>query len=265
MRDQLTRPNLSFWYVCGRALLRPACMLALGFSLVALCVSPVAAVCGVVAALFILGLSLSRPSTWRRAARERDQRWNALPPSWAITDARVRGAVTAIEDGMREVKHLLPTLPPRVQAQLRHLGTSLDGARACAAELVRRATWLGDFARTDRREGLQREFDKLCETAADAPEGAKGAFDAAIQARLQQLTALAEIDAERERALADLLRVAAVVGALPHRIAALCVAHADYLNGTSRSVDDVLVALESEVRAPQLLIQRALAEARPPD
>jgi len=264
MEDQLSRPRLGLAHVLARALIRPASVGMIVFAALALLVSPAVALGVSLALLMLLGFYITRPAIWQEAARQRDREWRSLPPTWTLSDSRLREAVTAIEDGINAVKALLPSVPASVREQLRHIEGNLQGLESCAAELVRRASWLGGFTNVERRDHVRRELERTGELAAKAPADARSPYEAAIRAREEQLRAFEAVEAEREASLAKLARLAAIIESLPHRIATLSLVSADYVNDVRSNFDQALATLERDLQTPQAVIGHVLTDEASP-
>jgi hypothetical protein len=245
--------------VLGRALAGPLNLGVLGAAALGAAVLaswPIAALGGA-AYLALVAADLSSAEFWRRVLTGRDPPAR-LPSPGALRDPEVRAAVARIVAARGEVDAAVKTTPAHVQ---RHAVSALDAIRELEvqmAELAKRADELSRFLASTDPVAARRDAEALAAKAAHTADPvARAGYEAAATAGRERVTALTEIAAARERALAHLARIEGAIKALPSQLVRLRTlddqatdaltgdigAELERMNTELRAVEDVLTAL----------------------
>jgi uncharacterized membrane protein YccC len=119
-----------------------------------------------------------------------------------------------------------------------------------ATRLVRRAEDLTRYLATVDVRPIRYEVENLARRAAAARDAeTRSQFDRARATRIEQLRAIDDIAAARERAIANLSRMTATLEALPPQIVRMQALDAQALDTVSGQVSDELEHINEEMRA----------------
>jgi len=167
----------------------------------------------------LVAADVVNPSFRRLALSGRSETPATLPRSEAIQDPAVRAAADAVRAALADLRKTVAATPERVR---RHIQSSVDSVLELerhAAALVARAEVLAGFLASVDVVALRGESEALAERArrtADAE--ARAQYEKAHAAADEQLRAVGDIKAARERILASLSRIAATLHAVPAKV-----------------------------------------------
>jgi hypothetical protein len=188
-----------------------------------------------------------------------------LPPPQALGDFEVRLAARSLVDARAAAMHAValasPSLGPEVAALPARLAEVEEHARPLVLECDRLGCFL--FYRA-RRPELERESRQLAAEITRAPAGARREYEAAREIVLHQLHICDELSAERERLLAVLTHIAALLRAVPLELARLSL-HEARLGGAcderpARAPLEAMLAQLAEASGLRRDLQRQLVE-----
>ncbi len=247
--------------VLATAALDPASLLVAGSSPVIALVlgSRWLLLLGLIAYVVVVAWKFTRQETWRRALEEENAANRALPDPMRLSDPNLRSLVTAIRAGRSQALRALAELPDDVRGHVAFAPECLRSLERCAVRLVGRADVLGRYLKTVRRETVLGELARL-EILSDraGSDEARLQYQRARAAREQQLHALDELAKAQERLTAGLLRVVAIVEALPSRLVHLGTLSADAREDLFGDVDEHLDRMGGELHTSEQALQGVL-------
>jgi hypothetical protein len=202
---------------------------------------------GGIAYAALIAWDLASPAFWKKAS---DPEPAAFPEIASLTDTAAREAVQSFLDGRARLEAVLAETPDEVR---RHLGGVLRSIRELevgAIRLVQRAEGLSRYLATTDAEPVRREAKKLAEKAKAArDEATRQDYESAKALREEQLRALDDIAAARERALANLTRMIATLESLPPKIVRMRALDAQAMDALSGSMSDELERINGDMKA----------------
>lgn len=200
----------------------------------------------------LVAWDLSTPAFWRQVLGGRPEEADAarLPEPEVLKDARVRDAVRAIASAREQVERTLKESPESVRSHLGLALSSLHELEGRAARLAARgeelARFLGSADAGAVREGIRLAAEQAAGTR-DAE--ARAHYESARVAREEQLAALVDIDAARERVLAHLSRIAATYQGLPAKVMRLRALDAQATESMYGDLNEELGRMNGEIGA----------------
>lgn len=201
----------------GRALLDPLGLVVLGGAGAAFAATHLAPVLGVGGLAWAALVALKLLGKGEVAASAGDD--EALPGPEAFLDEAVKANIRALHQAHQERGRVLKETPPALRETLR---SALESARELeqhAVALASRAEGLNDYLRTQDRAAIAADAQRLSEAATKVVDAAaRDEYGRAVGAKGEQLRALDDISAARERALANLSRIVSTLAALPTKI-----------------------------------------------
>ncbi|HEY4240879.1 MAG TPA: hypothetical protein VGM88_13745 [Kofleriaceae bacterium] len=213
---------------------------------VALASWPIAALGGA-AYVALVATDLSSADFRRRVLFGRARR-EPLPNAGEIVDADVKAAAEKIRQARAELSWVLKDLPERVQRNVKPALASVDELESHASRLVTRADSLSRYVSGDVASAT-READGLRLKAAAATDPAvKAEYDAAATAASERAAALRQVGQARERALANLARIAAAMHAVPAKLVRLDALDAQATDELTGNLGSELTHLNSDLR-----------------
>jgi chromosome segregation ATPase len=181
---------------------------------------PVLALGGVAYAALV-AWDLATPGFWREtlSGNSKEEVSARLPDADSLRDARVRDAVRAITAARAQLERTLKEAPESVRSHLELVLSSLHELEGRAARLAVRGEELARFLGQVDPGAVREQLRLAAEQAAGTRDAeARAQYESARAAREEQLSALVDIDAARERVLANLSRIAATYQGLPAKV-----------------------------------------------
>src|ERR1043165_2551333 len=195
----------------------------------------------------------------RRRARAKRRRImdviGGMPDLDDIRDPETRATVEKMLAARQNLQKVIDDTPPDILMQRQKTKDSLIQLDIYASTLVKRAEDTTAYLRSVNLPALVQEVKMLAMKAAQAkdPE-ARASFDQAKNARMEQIRALKELKANKERVDADLMRVVAVLGALPTKIVRLRALDAQAMEQLSGDITHDLTAMGEELKTSEQVI-----------
>jgi hypothetical protein len=132
-----------------------------------------------------------------------------------------------------------------------------------AASLVRRAEDSTKYLSTVNLPALVNEVKTLATRAATAKDpGARASFDQAKDARMDEIRSLKELRANKERIYADLMRVVALMCALPTKIVRLRALDAQAMEQLSGDITQDLQSIGEELQTSERVLRDLVPASR---
>jgi phage shock protein A len=189
-----------------------------------------------------------------------------------------RGLVERVSRQVKEGEALITKLTAQAKAYLK-LGNrdmaaqfalqltktlaTLDEMDGYAASLVRRAEDSTKYLSTVNLPALVNEVKTLATRAATAKDpGARASFDQAKDARMDEIRSLKELRANKERIYADLMRVVALMCALPTKIVRLRALDAQAMEQLSGDITQDLQSIGEELQTSERVLRDLVPASR---
>ncbi|MBN1207130.1 MAG: hypothetical protein JXB05_19750 [Myxococcaceae bacterium] len=198
----------------------------------------------------LVAWDLASPTFWRETLSGKAEGPLKLPDPNKLQDPRLRDAVRAIREAHQELERALEGAPPGVRNHMGLALLSLNELRERATRLVARGEELARYMSTvdlERVRAQIRQADEQARSARDAE--ARAQFESARAAREEQLAALVDIDAARERVLANLSRIAATMQGLPAKVVRLRALDAQATESMYGDLNEELGRMNGEIGA----------------
>ena len=159
---------------------------------------------------------------------------------------RLRGL--AEERGRERLDEVIAETPDEVKGHLGGVMSSMTEMEAGAARLVTRAEELGRYLATTDAEPVRREIHSLAEKARGSRDPqTRASYESAKGMREEQLRALDDIAAARERVVASLARMTATIEGLPPKIVRMKALDAQAMDALSGSMSDELARINGDM------------------
>jgi hypothetical protein len=172
-----------------------------------------------------------------------------LPPPAKVRDPALRRAVEGLLAARTELAKVLGETPDDIKANLAGAIGQLAELERHAALLVGRGDGLARYLATVDAAGARRELaDVEAHIASARDSAARAQYQTARAARIEQLQALADVDAAMDRIRAQLSTIVATVEGLAPKIVRMRALDAQAMDELSGSVTDELAHMNNEVR-----------------
>jgi hypothetical protein len=161
----------------------------------------------------------------------------------------------------QHLQKVIDETPSDVLMQLQKTRDSLSQLELYASSLVKRAEDTTTYLQSVNLPALVQEVKLLATKAAQAkdPE-ARASFDQAKNARMEQIRALKDLKANKERVDANLMRVVAVLGALPTKIVRLRALDAQAMEQLSGDITHDLTTMGEELKTSEQVIRELVPQ-----
>jgi hypothetical protein len=193
-----------------------------------------------------------------RRGRKKSKRkllFSGIDPD-AITDPDMKAAVLKIIAARERLQKVIDETPPDVLLQLQQTMASLDEMQSYAASLIERSESTAKYLASVNLPALVQEVKTLAQRAAAAKDQqARASFDEAKNARMDEIRSLKDLRANKERVEANLMRVVAVLGALPTKIVRLRALDAQAMEQLSGDLTHDLTAMGEELKTSEKVIR----------
>jgi hypothetical protein len=213
----------------------------------------------------VWGITVAIDAIRRRRARAKRKRImetiGGMPDLDDIRDPETRATVAKMMTARANLQKVIDDTPSDVLMQLQKTTDSLIQLELYAASLVKRAEDTTAYLRSINLPHLVQEVKMLATKAAQAkdPE-ARASFDQAKNARMEQIRALKDLKANKERVDANLMRVVAVLGALPTKIVRLRALDAQAMEQLSGDITHDLTAMGEELKTSEQVIRQLVPQ-----
>lgn len=199
----------------------------------------------------------------RRARKKPKRNFGVMPDPDTISDPDARTAVNRIIDARAAIQQVIDETPPDVVMQLTKTLATLDEMEGYAASLVRRAEDSTKYLSSVNLPALVQEVKQLATRAAAAKDpSARASFDQAKDARMDEIRSLKELRANKERIYADLMRVVALMCALPTKIVRLRALDAQAMEQLSGDITQDLRSIGEELQTSERVLRDLVPASR---
>jgi hypothetical protein len=176
-----------------------------------------------------------------------------------IKDPTTRTAVQKMLANKAQLQKVLDETPADLQVHLTNTLGSLDELEMHAVRLVERAEDITTHLSQMNLPALVAEVKQLATRAAVAKDpSARASFEEAKQARMEEIRSLKELKTTKDRIDANLMRVVAVLGALPTKVVHMRALDAQALDQLSGDVSHDLHAISEELETSEKVIKQQL-------
>jgi hypothetical protein len=181
----------------------------------------------------------------------------SLPDPKTITDPDTRAAVERILESKADLEKVLDETPPDVIANLSTTLASLHELETYAARLVERGEDLTRHLKGVDLGDLVAEVKQAAARAEAASDpDAKKTFEEAKATRMDEIRTLRELRTAKERIDANLMRVVAVLGALPTKVVHMRALDAQAMDRISGDMNTELAAVGDELKTSEAVIKQ---------
>ena len=179
-----------------------------------------------------------------------------------IRDPQTRSAVQKILANKARLQTVLDETPEDLQVHLTNTLGSLNELEMHAVRLVERAEDITSHLANMNLPALVAEVKQLATRAVAAKDpAARQSFEEAKQARMDEIRSLKELKMTKDRIDANLMRVVAVLGALPTKIVHMRALDAQALDQLSGDITHDLSAIGEELKTSEQVIRQQLVPA----
>jgi hypothetical protein len=197
----------------------------------------------------------------RRRARKK-RKGTSIPmmkdPS-DIKDPATRSAVQKILANKAALQQALDETPTDLQVHMTKTLGSLDELEMYAVRLVERAEDICTHLANMNLPALVAEVKQLATRAAVAKDPVtRQSFEEAKQARMDEIRSLKELKTTKDRIDANLMRVVAVLGALPTKVVHMRALDAQALDQLSGDISHDLSTIGEELKTSEQVIKQQL-------
>lgn len=207
---------------------------------------PIAAIGGIAYAALV-AWDMSSEKFWKKAVADEPPE---LPDPKDLADPATREGVQGILKARKDLEGVLEETGDEVKS---HLGMTLSSVAELeqrSIRLIQRAEDLFRYLSKTEPALVHQDIARLEERARAARDPqARKEYESARAAREDQLRALTDIAAARDRALANLSRVVATLEGLPAKVVRMRALDAQAMDQISGSMHDELEHMNSEMQA----------------
>ncbi|HEY5945515.1 MAG TPA: hypothetical protein VIV40_08485 [Kofleriaceae bacterium] len=176
-----------------------------------------------------------------------------------IKDPTTRSAVQKILANKAELQKVLDDTPADLQVHISKTLGSLDELEMYAVRLVERAEDITQHLAKINLPALVAEVKQLATRAVQAKDPtARSSFEEAKQARMDEIRSLKELKTTKDRIDANLMRVVAVLGALPTKVVHMRALDAQALDQLSGDISHDLSTIGEELKVSEQVIKQQL-------
>jgi hypothetical protein len=180
-----------------------------------------------------------------------------------IHDESTRNAVKKIAANRASLQRVLDETPEEIKIGMKTTLDSLDELERHAVRLVERAEDITTHLSKVNLPALVTEVKQLATRAATAKDlEARKSFDEAKTARMDEIRALKELRATKERIDANLMRVVAILGSLPTKVVQLRALDAQAMDQASGDIQHDLDAIGKELEISEQVVRQQLVVAQ---
>ena len=213
----------------------------------------------------VWGVTVAIDAFPRRRARDKRKRImeviGGMPDIDDIRDPETRATVQKMVAARQNLQKVIDDTPSDILMQIQKTIDTLSQLELYASSLVKRAEDTTKYLASVNLPALVQEVKTLAQRAAAAkdPE-ARASFDQAKNARMEQIRALKDLKANKERVDANLMRVVAVLGALPTKIVRLRAHDAQAMEQLSGDITHDLTQMGEELQTSEKVIRELVPQ-----
>jgi hypothetical protein len=243
----------------ARALVNPVGLgVAAGAATVAIALTnPLVGIVGGGIYLFTVAVDAARRS--RKNTKRSGTVIHGMPHPDSLKDEDTRTAVKKIFANKKQLQKVLDETPQDVLNHMSRTLSSLDELERHAVRLVERAEDITQHLAKINLPALVTEVKQLAQRAASARDReTRAALDSAKDARMDEIRSLKELRATKDRIEASLMRVIAVLGALPTKIVHMRALDAQAMDRLSGDMSRDLEVVGKELQVSEQIIKQQL-------
>jgi hypothetical protein len=215
---------------------------------------------GGVAYAALVAWDLASPAFWKKANKPKEEE---MPEASELTDQGLREVVRALEKGREKLDAVLGETPDEVKGHLGGVMSSMSEMEAGATRLVKRAEDLTKYLATTDPVPVRAEIQNLIIRAQTARDGdTRKQYESARTLREDQLRALDDIAAARDRVMANLARMVATMEGLPPKLVRMRALDAQAIDALSGTMNDELERVNDDMKAFEETL-KSLGEGMP--
>jgi hypothetical protein len=204
-------------------------------------------------------VSLAAEAFRRRSKKSKTAVIHGMPDPDTIKDQETRNAIHKIIAAKTALQKVIDETPEDVLFHMKKTLDSIDELERYAVRLVERVDDIAAHLAKVNLPALVTEVKQLATRASAAKDAeARESFDDAKDARMDEIRALKELRATKERIDANLMRVVAVLGALPTKIVHMRALDAQAMDQISGDISDDLAAIGKELETSEQVIKQQL-------
>lgn len=176
-----------------------------------------------------------------------------------IQDETTRNAVRKLLANRQTLEKVLEETPADIKIGIKNTLDSLDELDRRAVGLVDRAEDITTHLRKVNLPALVTEVKQLAQRAATSKDlEARKSFDEAKSARMDEIRALKDLRASKERIDANLMKVVAILGSLPTKLVQLRALDAQQMDQLSGDMREDLDVIGKEMEQQEKMVREAL-------
>lgn len=176
-----------------------------------------------------------------------------------IHDETTRNAVKKLLANRQTLEKVLEETPVDIKIGIKNTLDSLDELDRRAVGLVERAEDITIHLQKVNLPALVTEVKQLAQRAASSKDlEARKSFDEAKNARMDEIRALKELRANKERIDANLMKVVAILGSLPTKLVQLRALDAQQMDQLSGDMRQDLEVIGKEMEQQEKMVREAL-------
>lgn len=184
---------------------------------------------------------------------------HGMPDPDTLHDETTRNAVKKMLANKAALQRVIDDTPPDVLMHMQTTMDSLDELERHAVRLVERAEDITAHLAKVNLPALVTEVKQLATRASTSKDAeARESFDEAKDARMDEIRALKELRATKERIDASLMRVVAVLGALPTKVVHMRALDAQAMDQLSGDMTEDLAKVGKELETSEQVIRQQL-------
>ena len=194
----------------------------------------------------LVAWDLASPAFWKKARRSDGE---SLPDAAELTDQGLREVVRNLDAGREKLDKVLAETPEVVKSHLAGVLGSIEEMEAGAIRLVKRAEDLTRYLATTDSASVRVEIQSLTGRAGAARDSVtRQQYESARTMREDQLRALDDIAAARERVMANLSRMVATLEGLSPKVVRMRALDAQAMDALSGTMNDELERINGDMK-----------------
>ncbi|MEP7124035.1 MAG: hypothetical protein ABJE95_24120 [Byssovorax sp.] len=194
----------------------------------------------------LIAWDLASPAFWKKA-RKTDA--ESLPAASDLTDHALRDVVRNLDAGREKLDKVLAETPGMVKGHLAGVLGSIEEMEAGAARLVKRAEDLTRYLATTDLHAVRVEIESLMARASTARDSVtRKQYESARALREEQLRAVDDIAAARDRVMANLSRMVATLEGLSPKVVRMRALDAQAMDALSGTMNDEIERINGDMK-----------------
>jgi hypothetical protein len=194
----------------------------------------------------LVAWDLASPAFWKKARKTEAE---SLPDASDLTDQSLREVVRNLDAGRVKLDRVLAETPEMVKGHLAGVLGSIEEMEAGSARLVKRAEDLTRYLATTDLHAVRVEIESLTMRASTARDSVtRQQYESARTLREEQLRAVDDIAAARDRVMANLSRMVATLEGLSPKVVRMRALDAQAMDALSGTMNDELERINGDMK-----------------